>query len=152
MWCAHALSANFYFALVCHEFILFVVSQLIFQQVPTFQRAYLVAKKNSFSHVQFIKLQIFSNEKLFSIFSTCVSFMLMICVMQTTYLSLSQSNQSKRLRFSFFFYWKDILTHISLFFNLVVKKTKIREEDNVERVYICQIMSARRVYRSKSKL
>lgn len=109
-------------------------------------------KKNSFSHVQFIKLQIFSNEKLFSIFSTCVSFMLMICVMQTTYLSLSQSNQSKRLRFSFFFHWKDILTHISLFFNLVVKKTKIREEDNVERVYIFQIMSARRVYRSKSKL
>lgn len=116
------------------------------------KRAYLVAKKNSFSHVQFIKLQIFSNEKLFSIFSTCVSFMLMICVMQTTYLSLSQSNRSKRLRFSFFFYWKDILTHISLFFNLVVKKPKIREEDNVERVYICQIMSARRVYRSKSKL
>ena len=52
MWCAHALSANFYFALVCHEFILFVVSQLIFQQLPKPSKmAYLVAKKNSFSRV-----------------------------------------------------------------------------------------------------
>ena len=45
MWCAHALSANFYFALVCHEFILFVVSRLKFQQVPTFQKGLSRRKK-----------------------------------------------------------------------------------------------------------
>lgn len=45
MWCAHVLSANFYFALVCHEFILFVVSRLKFQQVPTFQKGLSRRKK-----------------------------------------------------------------------------------------------------------